>query len=175
MRVNRRTVDWMCAGLVVVTVALAATTAFSVLARQRQRLQAQKALADQALEECGRAQAALGRLRSALSDAQDDLREMDEKVPESGRIGTFLARIDALMKQKHVVLVDLQPQASLAGEFYAKTPVRMSCSGAFAELHALLYELETMPRFVRMESVVMTRNPAAERCNMQLEISLFER
>ena len=175
MRINRRMVDWIGLGAVVAAVLACTLLAVNVARGQRQRLQTRKALADRGMEECNRAQTVLARLRAALTAAQEDFRELDEKVPQSGRIGAFLASIDGLMQQKRVVLVDIQPQPSIVDEFYTRTPVRMSCSGAFADIHALLYELETMPRFVRMESVVIARSPVSDQCNMQLDICLFER
>jgi len=175
VRNSVQTLDLACvAGLVAfalvggyVTVRSASSTAHRV----EQRNQAVEAR----LAELKRAQAALDQLDVALRANQSALETLRKRLPESQGIGQFLAGLDAMMARNDVTLRNVTPGNPIAEELCTRTPLVLTCRGTFANLHAVLRELEQMDRLVRVDQASISGHAPASGCEMSASCSVYGR
>ena len=115
------------------------------------------------------------RLSGILDNTRQELNLLNERVPESAKLGDFLNQLDTLLKNTKISLVSLQPQATVNEKHYKKIPVRLLLNGQFPDIHRFLYDLELIRRVLVTEKIVITKTNTPNECQVDLTISIFER
>jgi Tfp pilus assembly protein PilO len=90
----------------------------------------------------------LEELRGALKATEKELNYLNERIPESGKIGLLINQIDSLMKQRKIALISLQPLPVREEKIYLKNPIQLLFNGNFVDIYFLINDLEKMNRIV---------------------------
>lgn len=175
MAVTVHTLDRICLAMII-SVSLACgywtvNWAFKQhrLSRQENHLLAKK------LKDLNLAETNLQHLKKVLGTAQTELDILNERIPESAKIGEFLKHVNLLVKERNVNLISLHPQPLVEEKHCNRIPIRLMFEGPFGSVYQLLYDLETMNRMVVMETMQMTRSNPAQICRVNMTASVFER
>ncbi len=175
MRNDTRTLDMVCcAGLIALAIGGTIAALKSVAARA-DVFDRQREAAEMRLRELNQAQTTLGRLSDVLKVNQTALETLQKRLPESERIGQFLADLDALAGRHGVRVNNVRPGRAIREEICTRTPLSFSCEGRFSDLHALLYGLESMERLVRIEEVDMVRDSLETGCTLDVKCNVYMR
>jgi len=175
MNLRHSKLDLICL-IAVVLISLAGVfAALNFLADQKKQLRQEEEILSKGLKDVDLADANLKHLREVLDATKQELTLLNERVPESAKFGLFIKNIDALMKDREVSLLGLQPLPAEEQKVYTKIPIRLRFKGSFMEIHHLLYDLETMNRVMAMEEITITKAGGAQECLVDLTASVFER
>ena len=127
------------------------------------------------LEDLNLAETNLQRLKSILDSTQNELKILNERIPDSTQIGEFLKQVNALMERKEVDLISIHPQAIMEEKNCNRIPIRLIFEGSFEKVYQILHELETMNRTVVMEKMQITKSVDAKHCHVDLTANIFQR
>lgn len=126
-------------------------------------------------KDLGLAEKNLQHLKTVLDGNKKELNYLNERVPESAEIGSFLRQLDALMKRRDIGLISVHPLPPLKGQNYNRIPIRLMFKGPFVKVHQLLHDLENMPRILVMENLTISKPGMDQECLVDLEAGVFER
>ena len=160
------------AAILIVT---AGTFTFTTVRRARAAVVGEKSDLSAARAQHAATQPKFKRLEAAVAKHRQDLDLLESRLLSEGQIGLFLEAVGALIDDQGVALRDLSPQQPLQQGQYLRRPIRLSCDGTVPDIHRFLYLLETMPRVLRIDHVKITASSDIERCQLDLQASLFER
>lgn len=166
--------DRACLVIVVVVSLIGGYLAVSHVTEQKQRFGVEKDIFSKRMKEVNLATTSLGELKTALAETKKELDYLNELIPGAGKIGLLLKQIDAIMKQRKVALISLQPLTVREEEVYLRNPIQLVFNGKFANIYHLIRDLEGMNRMVVMEKMVITRQKDSDQCRVVLMISVFE-
>lgn len=170
-----QTLDGAClAGLVVLVLAGSLVAAKTVSAH-RKSIASRNAAVEKRLAELKEALGVLETLERAVRSNQSALDTLRTRLPQAQGMGDFLASLDRAARRNRLELSTVQPGSVVREEWCGRTPVGITCRGAFTNLHAFLYQLETMERLVRVESVAIHGGSPTEPCGMTVSCSVYER
>ena len=116
----------------------------------------------------------LEELKAVLSETKKELDYLNERIPESGKIGLLLKQIDSLMKQRKIVLISLQPLPVREEKIYLKNAIKLRFKGNFVDIYHLLHDLETMNRIVVMQKLAIFGQEKSDQCQVELMVDVFE-
>ena len=145
------------------------------IVRQKKLLRQENALIAKRLKDLNMAETNLQHLKEALDAARNKLRVLNEQIPGSAEIGTFLKQIDALIKKRGLALITVQPLAAVKEKRFTRIPIRMLFKGSFVNLYQLLYDLETMNRLVEMKNMHISKVSIDFECRVELTADVFQR
>ena len=114
-------------------------------------------------------------LQVNLTDIKKELSDLNERIPETGKIGLLLQQIDALMKRHEITLISLEPLSASQDKIYLKNPIRLVFKGSFVNILHLIRNLEGMNRIMVMETLTITREEISDQCQAELMTTVFER
>ena len=143
--------------------------------RKIQQFSIEREILSKRMNEASLATANLKDLKTALAETQSELRYLNEKIPSSGEIGTFLKQLNTLMVQRSVGMISLQPQTAIKEKDYLKIPIQLVFTGSFNNIYRLMDELEHMNRMVIMDNMVISKLDDKGQCQVELTINVFER
>ncbi len=143
--------------------------------RKIQQFGIEREILSKRMNEASLATANLKDLKMALAETQSELAYLNEKIPSSGEIGTFLKQLNTLMVQRSIGMISLQPQTAIKEKDYLKIPIHLVFSGGFNNIYYLVDELEHMNRMVIMDNVVISKLDDKGQCQVELTINVFER
>ena len=117
----------------------------------------------------------LNALHMNLADIKRELNDLNERIPETGKIGLLLQQIDVLMKQNQVYLISLEPLPVSQDKIYLKNPIKLLFKGSYVNIFHLLRELESLNRIVLMENITISKDENSDQCQVELIATVFER
>jgi len=170
-----KTLDAACLGGLLALAIGGSFVVAGIASAEARRIERHNAAIEARSQELKQAQSVLAKLDGALRSNQSALDALRERLPESGEMGRLLSGLDAVARRNSVDLSQLTPGTAVDGELCRKTSLQLKCRGPFSGLHALLYELETMPRLVRVERVNISRNALKDTCTMDVACSVYSR
>ena len=174
MNLSIKQLDRACLVIVVVISLIGGYLVVSHVTKQKQQFGIEKGILSKRMKEVNLAATSLGELKTALADTKKELNYLNELIPEAGKIGLLLKQIDAIMKQRKVALISLQPLSVRQEEVYLRNPIQLVFNGQFMNIYQLIRDLEGMNRMVVMEKMVITRQDGSDQCRVVLMISVFE-
>lgn len=113
-------------------------------------------------------------LKAALAETKQKLDYLNERIPKSGKIGLFLKQINALIKQRMITMVSLEPLPASEEKIYLKNPIKLLFSGNFVDVYHFIRDLEEMHRVVVMKQLAITKQKDTDFCRVELMINVFE-
>jgi Tfp pilus assembly protein PilO len=148
---------------------------FSDIHRTRRQFRIEKNLLSEKLQEINLAQTNLGDLKAVLQTTGEKLAYLNQRIPESGKIGLLLQQIDALLRKHRVRLTSIHPLPVVEEKIYRRNPLRLIFEGDFAAVYQLLCDIERMNRIVIMEQMIVTRDRPDDPCRVELNANVYER
>jgi Tfp pilus assembly protein PilO len=175
MTLNTKKLDRMCLIMVVVVSVICGSWVASRGVRQQRHIRQENDLLFKRLNDLNLAETNLQRLKTALDATRRELQALNERIPDSAKIGEFLKQIDCLMKERKTVLIGIWPLPTVKEKLYTKIPIRMMFKGSFINVYHLLHDLETMNRTLVMEKILIAKSDIARECQVDLVANVFER
>ena len=143
--------------------------------KQQKIIRQENAILSKKIEDLNLAKTNLKRLRSILDSTQNELKILNERIPDSTKIGEFLKQVNALMERQKVDLISIHPEAIVEEKKCNRIPVRLIFEGSFTQIYQILHELETMNRTVVMEKMQITKSVESKHCHVDLTANIFQR
>ena len=126
------------------------------------------------LKKLNLAETNLENLNKFLDDTKKELKVINDQIPETAKIGTFLTEIDSLMEKREELLINIEPLPPVIENHYKRIPIRIEFNGAFENTYKILHDLETMSRLLVMEKIKILKSNVDKHCNVDLTTSVFE-
>jgi len=174
MNISIKQVNRAClATVIIVSMACGYLTVSHVIKKRRQ-FGVEKDILSKRIKEVNLAATNLEELKAVLAETKKELNYLNERIPESGKIGLLLKQIDSLMKQRKIALTSLQPLPVREEKIYLKNPIQLKFTGNFVDIYHLLHDVETMNRIVVMEKLAISRQESSDQCRVELMVNVFE-
>jgi Tfp pilus assembly protein PilO len=143
---------------------------------ERKRISSENGQIASRLRDLSTAEEEIRKVDSALVQRKENLRFLNEKIPESLEIGWFLKEVNTIMKEKEITLMSLQPLQAVKERLFTRLPVRMVFRGPFGRVYDMIHDLETMKQAVVVEKLVIQRGGgSSQECQVDLSASIFRR
>ncbi len=146
----------------------------SLVNKERRQIRQEAELLSEKLKKLNIAEANLENLSKFLDDTKKELKVLNDQIPETAKIGTFLTEIDSLMEQREELLINIEPLLPVIENNYKRIPIRMEFKGSFENTYKILHDLETMNRLLVMENIKILKSNVDEHCKVDLTTSVFE-
>ena len=145
------------------------------ISSKKRLFETEKSLLSSKAKEISLAATNLNALHINLVDIKKELDDLNERIPETGKIGLLLQQVDALMKRHEATLISLEPLTVSQDKTYLKNPIRLLFKGRFVNIFLLIRDLERMNRIMVMESLTIIREEHSDQCQVDLMTTVFER
>jgi Tfp pilus assembly protein PilO len=175
MSLSVKTLDRICLTTVVFAAVIGGCAVVSWGFKQQKLIRQENAILSKKLENLNLAETNLQRFKSILDSTQNELKILNERIPDSSQIGEFLKQVNALMERKEVDLIGIHPQAIVEEKNCNRIPIRLIFKGTFVKVYQILHELETMHRTVVMEKMQITKSTESKHCHVDLTANIFQR
>ena len=175
MHLDIKTLDRICLVTVVVVFLLSGYWVVSRALRQLRDVRQQNELLAGSLKDLALAETNLQRLNAAISETRQQIKELNDRIPDSAEVGEFLKQLNTLMTERSIVLESFKPLPIVEEKRFKKIPIRLISTGSFVNIYELLCDLETMNRFVDVGKVTIAKLDAGSKCRFDLTTSIFER
>ena len=175
MALKIQTLDRVCLILIVTGSIVLGYWTLNWTFKQHRLLNQENELLAKKLKDLNLAETNLQHVKAVLHVARKELNFLNERIPESAKIGEFLKNVNILVKERKVNLISLSPQPVVEEKHCNRVPIRLMFEGPFGSVYQLLYDLETMNRMVVMGKMQITKPDKAQYCRVDLTASVFER
>jgi Tfp pilus assembly protein PilO len=175
MHFDIRTLDRICLGAVVVIFLLSGYWVVSRGVRQLRDLGQQNSLLSGSLKDLALAETNLQRLNAAIAETRQQIKLLNERIPDSAEVGEFLKQLNTLMTERRIVLESFKPLPIVEEKRFTRIPIHLISTGSFLNIYQLLCDLETMSRFADVEKAVIANIDGGSECRFDLTTSIFER
>jgi Tfp pilus assembly protein PilO len=172
---NIKNLDRLCLGLLILVVCSCGFWAVTDISKKKKYLRQENELLTHRLKDLNLADTNLQRLKKGLDDAQNELRTLNEKIPETANIGVLLKKVDGIMKFRNITMINIEPLATIERKLYTRIPIRIIFKGAFADVYETVLDLETMNRILVMEKINISKTVNQQLCKVDLTACVFER
>ena len=175
MNITIKQLDRLC---LVIVVAVSLTGGYLTvrhITQKKQQFGVEKNIFSKRMKEVNLATSNLQQLKTNLTEVKKELGYLNERIPQTGKIGLLLTQINSLMKQRRITLISLEPLPVRQEEVYLKNPVRLVFNGRFIDIYHLILDLEKMNRLVVMETMTISKQDNSDHCQVELLTSVFER
>jgi len=170
-----KTFDRICFVVVVVISLVSGYWTVSRNVKQLREIRQEKKLLSGSLTDFDLAETNVHRLNAAIVETKKQLKTLNERIPDSAKIGEFLRQLNGVMRERELVLESFQPQPAVEKRLFTRLPIRLISRGAFANIYTFLYDLEKMNRLVDVEKIIITRIGADQSCRLEMITNIFER
>ena len=174
MNLSIKQLDRISLAFIAVVSLLSGYLTFNNVKTQKEQFLIEKEILSKRMNEASMATANLKDLKAALAETKAELNYLNERIPESGKIGLFLRQVDALMTRRNIILVSIRPMAAIEEKNYLKIPIRLIFRGNFVDIYQLMHDIEQMNRIVIMDEMELSRQENMPYCQTELMISVFE-
>jgi Tfp pilus assembly protein PilO len=175
MHLDIKTVDRICLVTVVLVFLASGYWVVSRGLRQLGEIRKQNDFLAKSLKDLALAETNLQRLNVAIDETKKQIKALDERIPDTAKIGQFLKQLDALMKERQIVLESFEPLPTVEQKRFTRIPIRLISRGSFVNIYRLISDLETMSRLVDVEDTILTSVNEGGECRFDLTTSIFER
>lgn len=175
MHLDIKMLDRICLIMVVVVSLASGYWVVNGGVRQLREIREQNDLLSKSIQDLALAETNLQRLNAAIDETKKQIKALDERIPDTAKIGKFLKQLDALMKERHIVLESFEPLPVVEQKRFTRIPIRLISRGSFVNIYQLISDLETMSRLVDVEDTILTSVNEGGECRFDLTTSIFER
>ena len=166
--------DWTCLMMVIIISLSCGYVVAKASSRQKREILIEKEQQSKKSSELNLAKAHLKKLNQTLDETEKTLKSLNEKIPVSGSIGTFLKQLDVMMKEREIALLSVQPQPGQMEKLFSRIPIRLVFQGSFDRVYQTIHSLESLKRIVRFEKMSITDRTKMQICQVDLTLSTFE-
>lgn len=175
MNLSIKQVDRACFAIVVMVSLICGYLAVNKVMKRKQQFGIEKDILSKRMNEVNLASTNLEELKANLAATKKEMNYLNERIPESGKMGLLIKQIDTLMKQRKIALISLKPLPVQEEEIYLKNPIQLKFYGDFVNIYHLIHDLENMNRFLVMEKMTISKQESSDQCQVLLMTSVFER
>ncbi len=175
MALSMKKLDRTCLVIVVIISVICGYLVVRHVANQKRQLRQENDLLSKKLNDLDMANTNLEHLKSVLETTRRELKVINEQIPENANIGTLLKKIDPLMMERKVVLINIEILPLVEDRHYIRIPINLKFKGSFGDTYKILHDLETMDRMIVMEKINIAKSNTDKLCKVDLTISVFER
>ncbi|UCD32975.1 MAG: type 4a pilus biogenesis protein PilO, partial [Desulfobacterales bacterium] len=129
MNLSIKQLDRVCLIIIITVSIICGYLTFKHVTKKNKQFGIEKDILSKKMNEVNLASTNLEELRTTLEATKKELNYLNERIPESGKIGLLLKQIDSLMKQRKIALISLQPLPTEEEKIYLKNPIQMSFKG----------------------------------------------
>jgi len=173
--ISIKQLDRICLITVVIVSLVCGFLAVRHVTIKKRLFETERSVLSSKMKEINLAATNLSTLHINLVDIKRELNDLNERIPETGKIGLLLQQIDALMKRHEVTLISLEPLAVSQDRIYLKNPIKLLFNGSYVNIYHLLGELEKLNRIIVMENLTITKQENSDQCQVELMTTVFER
>ncbi len=178
---DRKKVDFVAAGVIVLLLVTAYFTLFRAERVRVAHLREKKDSLSEKLQQAGEMNLALDRIGGEIAEIRRNLADFDRRLPEEKRIYDFLRSIDQLASQSDVTMESLTPGPLEKESLYSRMMVKIAARGRFPDFYRFLSRLEGLPRITRLVGLRIKRVDSQgagageiERlCNFEMDLAVF--
>ena len=168
-------VDRLClAALAAIGLACGAA-AFSGAAQQHRQAQELTRSLRKVAGDLSAAEDTVQQLRRVVDEVRRDVEDVDRMISQRGKTAVFLKQLDSVTAECGVSMVSFRPLAPQKEEKYTRCPIGVMFSGPFANLYHMVQVLETRNRAMKIEELLVAREPGSPACRMEMTASFVER
>ncbi|MBW1895797.1 MAG: type 4a pilus biogenesis protein PilO [Deltaproteobacteria bacterium] len=175
MHLEIKTLDRICLITVVVVFFLSGSLVVSRGMRQLRELRQQNEFLSGGLKDLALAETNLQRVNAAIAETRQQMKALNERIPDSTEVGEFLKQLNILMTERRVVLESFKPLPIVEEKRFTRIPIRLVSTGTFTNIYKLLCDLETMNRFVDVGKAKIAKLDNGPGCQLDITTSIFER
>jgi len=175
MTLNLKNFDRTCLVILVMVTVICVYFAVTRTEKLKRQIHQENTLLSEKLRDLNLADTNLQQLKTMLETTTNDLASLNEQIPETSKMGEFLKNVDALMKAKGVVMINLGPLPEVKEKIYTKNPVHLVFQGPFVKIFEVIHGLENMTRKVVLEKLAITKSSLAGECRVDLMANIFKR
>jgi len=175
MLLNVKQLDRICLITMVIVSLVCGYLVVNAGARQKRKINYENTLLSKKLEDLNLAETNLQRLNNILDKTKKELQYLNDRIPDTARIGEFFNQLDVFMKEREIALISVQPLPCIQDELYTKIPILLTFESSFVKLYGLLHDLEAMKREVTMEKIDINKSGMTKGCRVVLTLNIFER
>ncbi len=163
--------------ILLITLVLCTALAYMLIERgmkQHRQNSQQKELLQERFKELNLATNNLERLQVLLHLAERERDLLNRKIPDETKIGEFINQLDALIKEKEILLASIEPLEPEKEGPYTKIPVRLVFNGSFLNVYSLISEIERLSRMVVMKKMSVIKSKTGKHCKVDLTVNIFK-
>jgi len=175
INLNIKQLDRICLITVITVSLICGFLTVRHVTNKKRHFETERSVLSSKMKEIDLALTNLNALHLNLADIKSELNDLNERIPETGKIGLLLQQIDALMKRHKVTLISLEPLPVSRDRIYSKNPVKLLFNGNYINIYHLLRDLEELNRILVMEYLTITRGENSDHCQVELLAAVFER
>lgn len=175
MTLRLKKLDRVCLSLVVIISIICSYLVVHHVSKQERQILQENDLLAKKLKDLDLADSNLEHLKMNLETARKELKVINEKIPETAEIGTFLKEIDSLMKERKVLLINIEPISAVKMRNYIRIPIQLQFKSSFEDTYKILHDLETMNRLLVMENINISKSSIDKYCQVNVTTSVFAR
>ena len=175
MTLSVKNLDRLCLCIVIGICIICSVWVVNQGIRQKRQIQRDNDLITDKLRDLNLAKIRSQGLSTKLKRVAEDLKNLNQQIPQTAEIGLFLEKVDALMTSLNLVMITLQPFPAVREELYTRIPIQITYTGAFKDSYRLLWELEAMNRLLVMEKISISQGGIDEPCRVDLTANIFQR
>jgi len=175
INISIKRLDRICLTTVVIVSLICGFLTVRHVTNKKKHLEIERSVLSGKMKEIDRALTNLNALHLNLADIKSELNDLNERIPETGKIGLLLQQIDALMKRHEVTLISLEPLPVSRDKIYSKNPIKLRFNGRYINIYHLLREFEELNRILVMEYLTIAREENSDHCRVELLVAVFER
>ncbi|MBI5740454.1 MAG: type 4a pilus biogenesis protein PilO [Nitrospirae bacterium] len=168
-----RKIDLLAAGIIVMIFALAFFVFFREGRAKTAALKEERNMLLENLSSAGDMKPEFDGITREINDIQKDLNNFEAQLTGRERIYGFLEDIDGLAGQNRLDLRDIRPGMIEKGELYSRIPINISGNSGFRDFYKFLFQLENIPRIVRIDSLRARRAPEGDTCDIDMALTVF--
>ncbi len=118
--------------------------------------------------------AKLEQLQSEYKKRENQLHELNKRIPNDPGIGDLLTHLHARVKERKITLIDFNHKPAQNFERYKRIPVHIIINGGYLNIYRLIHDLETLDRIFIFEKIVIHREEKSNLCQANLLASVFQ-
>ena len=99
----------------------------------------------------------IGDLGREIDARQDELRKLDEKLPNREGVDAVLQRITEIAAEHNLLVRSVKGEKVIESPVAQELPLRMTIDGDFSNFYRFLLDIEEMERIARIHSMKLTR------------------
>ncbi|MSR42018.1 MAG: hypothetical protein EXS10_09000 [Phycisphaerales bacterium] len=99
----------------------------------------------------------IGDLGREIGARQDELRRLDEKLPDREGVDAVLQRITEIAAEHDLIVRSVKGEKVVDSPLAQELPLRMTIDGDFSNFYRFLLAIEEMERIARIHSMKLTR------------------
>ena len=175
MTSSLKNLDRICLVIVIVISVLCGYWVANTTAKQRNEIKLGKELFLKRSKELSIADKNLKQLGKILDINKGEIKALNERIPESAEIGAFLRKLDALVNERDIRLLSVQPLPLQKKKNYTRIPIHIIFNGSYVKVFQLLHDLESLTRILVIEKLNISKPNMTKDCQVDLTVSVFER